>query len=351
MKVLVKFILVLLFFSLPVFSEKPKELIFKKFFSESESDTKYVFGRPSAPSYDQEGNFYIYEASNGLFYKYSVKGEYITRFGKGLGEGPGEMPSFGVDFCSTKSNLYLYNFRGLLSSFSHEGKYLWSRRMKFKNSMFLTISGMISDGVGYGSKCPIDNFTLRQLILFSDYGAKNKEIAHLDYSKYQSSENFPVLGYLSIFVTTQDKDGRVYWADNQEYTVHRSDWKENIVLVKENVTPFYASEEFKKDALKEMKKRYTGGKYSFHVLDTFPVIRGLQVDKENNLWILSYSRERNGFAKYDHQGRYLKFFKYRGLFFDKDYRNVVFCVAAGYVYIPRYDSDEGYAIYRAKIPE
>lgn len=335
-------IVLLLLPALSLFPNDAKTIEFKFFLHDTDNE-KYVISFPYCMAFDDEESIYILDFKECCIMKFSEDGKYINTIGR-KGRGPGEITCPG--YITVKDEkLYYIDFINLINVYSLDGKLLGSESKKKTSADQKAFPEKLIVGLAYEKSANSD--------LLKEWDWDGKEISVINtisWDKYLKPSNNKyrissiAASNIDINVFDIDSKGSVIFAESDKYEVFKwSDGKSKRIINENHTYKLLPNEKRKKNRLEKGK-----GIITFFISNEYyPVISEVIADKEDNIWLVTISRDRAGLAKYRNDGSFIAFYEVKPWYLIEGTR---FYISKKYIYCS-IGSSEGYRFFRAEIPQ
>ena len=296
--------------------------------------SNYQFERIRSFRVDEEGNIYVIDTRARKLLKFNEGGSLLWARGK-HGQGPGEFQSLLVIEKGIDNFLMVYDLGNRRISY-------WSRNGKLINEIntanYVRLYRIDDDSKGnfYG-------------ILYTYFPEKKIEIEHL----YKFDKRLNIIKRLyqievkrlkneirifspQIFFRVRNDD-LIIFANTGEYTIYLADGEGRVrKIIKNKYEPLKL---LPTDRKREFEERYGGRtlppELKFIFPDYYPPIEHLLLDDQDNIFVRTYERTKDGAHYYDYfdaEGRYIASFPMK---------ETIFCIRGGRFYTLEED-EEGY---------
>lgn len=294
---------------------------------------EYLFEAIRSFRVDEEGNIYVIDVKAKKLMKFDRQGKLIWKIGK-AGQGPGEFQLLlGIELGKNKSILVNDVINRRISYFSREGELL-EEISTADQPITLYVVDDNSKGIFYGRTKVYDEG--RENIVLKKFGHNFNVIKQIYKLELKREPNEIYLYPLSIRFRIRSDD-KILYASNWEYILYLADEDGRVEKKIENkYEPIKPTSEEKKRYIKEVfggEQLPPGKKFIFP--DYYPPIEHLLIDDQDNIFVRTYERTKDGAHYYDYfdaEGRYIASFPMK---------ETIFCIRGDRFYTLEED-EEGY---------
>ncbi|MBN2135446.1 MAG: hypothetical protein JW737_06915 [Acidobacteria bacterium] len=279
-KIIIITLFILIIIQAPAFADsKNKSTAPELVLEENENDENYMFPRNTRCFIDDEKNIYALLVDDSVIKKYDKDGKFLFQFGR-MGEGPGELwYAFQMEF--TKETIRVYQL-DRTTIFSKDGKYIDTQKRNTTKVRFRFMDKLIKEGIYLQEDFDHQSKTVKLFI-----GTSIDDIHQLiEEQETEYTEN----SWSTPFVFTIDSHKIPIYGHNNKLVLKEYINGTSRILTSYNYT--------------QRKIIYENGKpNSPYFKDYYRIIRGLVVDKRNDIWIYTISNEFTGFLKLSRDGK------------------------------------------------
>jgi len=292
----------------------------------------YIFGSIRSFRVDDEGNIFVIDTKARKLTKFDKQGKLVWKIGK-TGQGPGEFQLLsGIELGKNNSVLVYDIGNRRIAYFSQDGKLL--EEISTANQIRLFRVDDNSKGMFYGTI--ILRFEGRSEYFLNKFDRNFniiKQLYKLELKRVRNEINF----YSASIRYRIRNDDNIVYASTSEYIFYIADEEDTIRKV--IVNKYKPIKITKADKKREFEERYGGRtlppELKFIFPDYYPPIEHLLIDDQDNIFVRTYERTKDGTHYYDYfdaEGRYIASFPMK---------ETIFCIRGDRFYTLEED-EEGY---------
>jgi len=302
--------------------------------------SNYLFEEIRTFRVDEKGNIFVIDAGANKLLKFNESGHLIWSKGK-RGQGPGEFQLLlGIEL-SRNNMVIVYDFGNKrISFFNENGEFV--KDLSVKKYSLLNRVDDDNDGFFYGVLTEyFEDKSIQSLKKFNKtFGAILKEFFQIERKRTPNKVQFISP---QIFFRIRN-DGLIIYANNWEYIFYLANGNGVVKkIIRNEYKPVKYTEADKK---REFEERYKGRtlppELKFIFPDYYPPIEHLLLDDQNNIFVRTYERTKEGAHYYDYfnaEGRYIASFPMK---------ETIFCIRGDRFYTLEEDKDGYQKIVRYK---
>jgi len=294
---------------------------------------EYLFEDIRSFRVDEEGNIYVIDVKAKKLMKFGKQGKLIWKIGK-AGQGPGEFQLLlGIELGKNKSILVNDVINRRISYFSREGELL-EEISTADQPITLYVVDDNSKGIFYGTiRVYLEG---KDEVILSKFDHNFNAVKQLYKLEIKRNPKEVYVYPLSIRFRVRSDD-KIIYASSWEYNFYLADVEGNVEKIIRNK---YSSVKLTQEDRKRLFEEIMGGEdlpsnRKFIIPDYYPPIEHLLIDDQNNIFVRTYERTKDGAHYYDYfdaEGRYIASFPMK---------ETIFCIRGDRFYTLEED-EEGY---------
>jgi sugar lactone lactonase YvrE len=242
-------------------------------------DENYLFSFPISVAEDEEGNIYIMDIKECCIKKFTADGVYMSRFGR-PGQGPGELEYPETIDCHGR-RLLVTTASAQFHLFDLDGKYI--ERFRLSRYQGLRMKFLSADKVvGYSMSPRGENNKDNRILKIFDLEGN---LLH-DFGEpflVDNTRSSWVANFLQIAVDNKDN---IYVAFSYQNRVEKYSGSGDLLMKIDRELPFDLEYKYKKAKMEVL------GKAREYMAQDFPLVnRGIGVDSQGRIWVLTFKKE------------------------------------------------------------